>query len=52
MAASNVESGTKTGATISDKCQVQPKKIFAVAKTSTSAKEIIPEFFYPFALVF
>ena len=47
------ESGTKTGPSVSDKYQIQLKKVFSVAKiSSTSVKEIIPEFFCPFILVF
>ena len=45
------ESGTKTGETISDKYQIQPIKVFSVAKISISEREIIPEFAYPFILV-
>ena len=58
MAASDVklvfskESGTKTGATVSDKYQIQLKNVFSVAKIITSVREIIPESFYPFLLVF
>ena len=34
--------------TLSDKYQIQLKEVFSVAKiSSTSVREIIPEFFYP-----
>ena len=43
----------KTGVTVSDKYQIQLKKVFSVANiSSTSVREVIPEFFYSFILVF
>ena len=40
-----------TGPTVNDKYQIQLKKVFSVAKISTSLREIIPECFYSFMLV-
>ena len=42
----------KTGTTVSDEYQIQLKKVFSVTKISTPVREIIPEFFYPFILVY
>ena len=45
------ESRTKPSATVSDKYRIQLKKSICCYENEHSAREVIPEFFYPFILV-